>query len=83
MAYLLHDAEGKKYRTHIQVEVSSRVPSLLHRAAVAAGDTSNASYIRRVLCEHLAAELGVDAAELLAEQPRPRALSQRTVEDVV
>jgi len=63
--------------------VGLRFPSLIHRAATATGDTSNAAYIRRVLCEHLAADLGMDVEELLAEQPQPRASSQRTVENVV
>lgn len=83
MPFLLHDPDGKKFRTHIQIEVSAQIPSLIHKAAIRAGDPSNAAYIRRVLCESLAADLVMDAAELLAEQPQPRPPRQRTVEDVV
>ncbi len=76
----------------LQWHVSNRIPALVAKAAQQTGCESNAEYLRRAVIEALARDLGVDADELLGEQPSKAANTLTTtrrfgpsnaVEDVV
>lgn len=64
-----------EFTAKVQFTTSARTPSLIYRAAVKTGLPSNTAYLQRVVAKALAADLGLDEAELLAELPPLRGSS--------
>lgn len=61
-----------EYRAKIQFVTSAEMPSLIYKAAVATGTTSNTRYIQEALCASLARDLDIPMEALLAALPPTR-----------
>jgi hypothetical protein len=61
-----------EHRAKIQFLTSARMPSLIYRASVSTGLSSNTEYLQRAVCAAVARDLGLDLDELLSEQPPKR-----------
>ena len=59
-------------RCKIQFVANNALPSMIYRACLATGTTSNTVYIQHAVCEALARDLDLDLAALLDALPPPR-----------
>lgn len=56
----------------VQFAASTRMPALIRKAATSAGECSSSAWLRKVMAEAVARELGMDVDELVAQQPQCR-----------
>ncbi len=68
MPFRLDETKAK-----IHFVTSVRMPMLINRAARATGKCSNTQYIQHALVEAIARDLELDADDLYAELPTPKA----------
>lgn len=53
----------------VQFMASTRMPYLIRQASQSAGECSSSAWLRKVVAKAVAEELGMDAAQLVADQP--------------
>lgn len=74
--------EMREFRAKIQFITMARMPSLIYKACVKTGKTSNTRYIQEAVCAALSRDLQIDYQELLNELPSTRGKAGRLLHGV-